>query len=206
MTKRLTDAEIEDCLSEVDTTLRARYVDKMFARAIEAKVLERSGAEPDQQLCKFYDVQTFPELVEAMEHHIRKLQSKLPIHESFAAPQAVKAEPVAWTVPECGFLFLTQDAAQRYLRIIGSDAKPTALYTAPQAVKEEPVTTSYAEARSALCVEANKLTAPQAVNQRLLEAAKRIRHWAEADNVNYTGDHPVALLRAAIAAAERGEA
>jgi hypothetical protein len=89
MTKRLTDAEIEDCLAEVDTTLRARYVDKMFARAIEAKVLERSGVELDQQLCKFYDVQTFPELVEAMEHHIRKLQSKLPIHESFAAPQAV---------------------------------------------------------------------------------------------------------------------
>ena len=52
-----------------------------------------------------------------------------------------------------------------------------------------------------------KLAAPQAaqINQQLLEAAKRIRHWAEADKVNYTGDHPVALLRAAIAAAE-GEA
>ena len=32
-----------------------------------------------------------------------------------------------------------------------------------------------------------------------LEALERIRHWAEADKVNYTGDHPVAQVRAAIA-------
>jgi hypothetical protein len=167
MTKRLTDAEIEDCLSEVDTTLKLRYVDKMFARAIEAKVLERSGVELDQQLCKFYDVQTFPELVEAMEHHIRKLQSKLPIHESFAAPQAVKAEPV---------------------------------------------TTSYAEARSALCVEANKLTAPQDVNQMLLAALKEIDNWlvcgciATPEDMAQSFGHMEQVARAAIAAAERGEA
>lgn len=35
----------------------------------------------------------------------------------------------------------------------------------------------------------------------LLEALIRLRHWAEADQVNYTGDHPVALARAAIAKA-----
>lgn len=35
----------------------------------------------------------------------------------------------------------------------------------------------------------------------LLEALKLMRHWAEADQVNYTGDHPVALARAAIAKA-----
>ena len=35
----------------------------------------------------------------------------------------------------------------------------------------------------------------------LLGALKRLRHWAEADKVNYTGDHPVALARAAIAKA-----
>ena len=40
-------------------------------------------AKPDPQLCKFYDVQAYPELVAAMEHHIRKLQAKLPIRESF---------------------------------------------------------------------------------------------------------------------------
>lgn len=36
----------------------------------------------------------------------------------------------------------------------------------------------------------------------LLEALKRMRRWAEADQVNYTGDHPVAVARAAIAKAE----
>lgn len=35
----------------------------------------------------------------------------------------------------------------------------------------------------------------------LLEALKLMRHWAEADQVNYTGDHPVAVARAVIAKA-----
>ena len=34
--------------------------------------------EPDPQLCKFYQVETFPALVEAMERHIEKLQAKMP--------------------------------------------------------------------------------------------------------------------------------
>lgn len=33
---------------------------------------------PDAQLCKFYDVDNFPDLVSAMDHHIEKLQAKLP--------------------------------------------------------------------------------------------------------------------------------
>jgi hypothetical protein len=32
----------------------------------------------------------------------------------------------------------------------------------------------------------------------LRDALTRLRHWAEADNVHYTGDHPVALARAAL--------
>ena len=35
----------------------------------------------------------------------------------------------------------------------------------------------------------------------LLEALIRMRHWAEGVQVNYTGDHPVAIARAAIAKA-----
>jgi hypothetical protein len=34
--------------------------------------------EPDPQLCKFYQVKTYPELVAAQAHHIEKLQAKLP--------------------------------------------------------------------------------------------------------------------------------
>jgi hypothetical protein len=45
--------------------------------------------QPDPQLCKFYDVTTFPELVAAMEEHILKLQTKLPKPPSFA-PQRVR--------------------------------------------------------------------------------------------------------------------
>jgi hypothetical protein len=37
-------------------------------------------------------------------------------------------------------------------------------------------------------------------NEALREALTRLCQWAEADKVNYTGDHPVAQARAAIAA------
>lgn len=42
------------------------------------------AAQPDAQLCKFYGVTTYPELVAVMEHHIRKLQAKLPISDVIA--------------------------------------------------------------------------------------------------------------------------
>ena len=43
--------------------------------------------------------------------------------------------------------------------------------------------------------------AAQLVHQRdeLLGALIRLRQWAEADQINYTGDHPVAKARATIA-------
>lgn len=41
------------------------------------------------------------------------------------------AEPVAWIVPEFGFLFPTKEAAVAYLRNIESKDVPTALYTHP---------------------------------------------------------------------------
>lgn len=44
---------------------------------------------PDPQLCKFYAVETWPELVAAMLHHITKLQAKLPPTPSLA-PQRVR--------------------------------------------------------------------------------------------------------------------
>jgi len=45
-------------------------------------------AEPDQQLCRFYQAQTFPELVSAMERHIERLQDKLPRGEQPAFTRA----------------------------------------------------------------------------------------------------------------------
>lgn len=37
-----------------------------------------SGEAPDAQLCEFYQVSTFSDLVATMERHIEKLQAKLP--------------------------------------------------------------------------------------------------------------------------------
>lgn len=47
--------------------------------------------------------------------------------------QGERQDPVAWIVPDFGFLFPTEDAAQRYLRNINDLRKPTALYTLPAA-------------------------------------------------------------------------
>ena len=38
----------------------------------------------------------------------------------------------------------------------------------------------------------------RAENRVLRDSLTRLRHWAEADNVHYTGDHPVALAREAL--------
>jgi len=53
-----------------------------------------------------------------------------------------------------------------------------------------------------------KPTPRQAANARLiaaapdlLEALQQVRKWAEGDDENYTGDHPIARARAAIAKA-----
>ena len=45
---------------------------------------------PDQQLCRFYDVTTFPDLVEAQSRHIEKLQAKLPISTEDLAVKKVR--------------------------------------------------------------------------------------------------------------------
>lgn len=45
-------------------------------------IVTKMTPEPDPQLCHFYGVTTYPELVEEMENHIRKLQQKLPVRES----------------------------------------------------------------------------------------------------------------------------
>lgn len=52
--------------------------ESLDAALIAAKEVTAQGVEPDPQLCKFYDVTTFPELVAAMEAHILRLQAKLP--------------------------------------------------------------------------------------------------------------------------------
>lgn len=46
--------------------------------AAEQRIKESQEQEPDEQLCKFYSVSTYPELVKAMENHITRLQAKIP--------------------------------------------------------------------------------------------------------------------------------
>lgn len=55
------------------------------ARSLAAAPSPAMPVEPDKQLCTFYGVDTFPALVEAMEHHIKKLQAKLPQNDMPAA-------------------------------------------------------------------------------------------------------------------------
>lgn len=43
-----------------------------------------------------------------------------------------RGEPVAWVVPDYGFLFPTKEAAKRYLSNIGDYRHPQPLYAAPQ--------------------------------------------------------------------------
>ena len=47
------------------------------------------------------------------------------------AQQPATPEPVAWIVPDFGFLFPSRDAARRYLKNIGSTSHPTPIYTHP---------------------------------------------------------------------------
>lgn len=55
--------------------------------------------------------------------YARELESEL---------AAIKAqEPVAWIVPEFGFLFPTHEAASDYLKNIGDNRNPRPLYTLP---------------------------------------------------------------------------
>ena len=56
-----------------------------YTAALAAAPSPAMPVEPDKQLCTFYGVDTFPALVEAMEHHIKKLQAKLPQNDMPAA-------------------------------------------------------------------------------------------------------------------------
>lgn len=48
------------------------------------------------------------------------------------ADRQKRIEPVAWIVPDFGFLFPSKDAAERYLSNVGDARKPTPVYVAPQ--------------------------------------------------------------------------
>jgi hypothetical protein len=53
-------------------------IERAWQEAGRAALLQ-SPTLPDPQLCKFYEVETYPELVANMELHIEKLQAKLPL-------------------------------------------------------------------------------------------------------------------------------
>lgn len=74
--ERLREA-LQDIRSHATST-GCRLASKALA-AINAKATPAGAAPlPDAQLCRFYDVDNFPDLVAAMDHHIEKLQAKLP--------------------------------------------------------------------------------------------------------------------------------
>lgn len=69
-------------VADIDAKLRALNVARAECAAAQSPAMP---VEPDTQLCTFYGVYTFPALVEAMEHHIKKLQAKLPQNDMPAA-------------------------------------------------------------------------------------------------------------------------
>lgn len=73
MADLLTDTQIDQLVN--DSRL-AEEGPTAFARRVEKFVLEK--AQPNPQLCKFYSVTTYPELVAQMDRHITRLQAKLP--------------------------------------------------------------------------------------------------------------------------------
>ena len=70
------------------------YRDQIRKLQLEVAALKAALAapqpSPDQQLCRFYDVTTFPDLVEAQSRHIEKLQAKLPISTEDLAVKKVR--------------------------------------------------------------------------------------------------------------------
>lgn len=69
-------------VADIDAKLRALNVARAECAAAQSPAMP---VDPDKQLCTFYGVDTFPALVEAMEHHIKKLQAKLPQNDMPAA-------------------------------------------------------------------------------------------------------------------------
>lgn len=83
-------------------------------------------------------------------------------------------EAVAWIVPDFGFLFPTEDAAQRYLRNINDLRKPTALYTTPQPGPDVRSLLSADDVRDA-CANAVSVFAEEANAAQCREVAEYMR-------------------------------
>ena len=99
-------------------------------------------------------------------------RAKLLVELRSALDAAEKVEPVAWIVPEFGFLFPTKNAATSYLRNIESSDTPTPLYThSAPAVPEkvEPVALDYWHQKDCEYLEKRTNT-----DSELREAAKAV--------------------------------
>lgn len=90
------------------------------SRSVEEYIIDADSVRASWRLIRGYR-----EKIDALRAENAKLRTAL-------AEQGERQEAVAWIVPDFGFLFPTEDAAQRYLRNINDLRKPTALYTTPQ--------------------------------------------------------------------------
>ena len=70
-----------DCVTPYDEYLYD--LKAITANSESVAAWEAGKLEPNPQLCKFYDVSTYPDLVAAMEHHITKLQEKITTSTDF---------------------------------------------------------------------------------------------------------------------------
>jgi hypothetical protein len=80
---------LDTCTTSDGKPQEVPWINDPWGRPCNYTVGGADYTKPDPQLCKFYAVSTYPELVAAMERHIAKLQAKLPQAPSFA-PQSVR--------------------------------------------------------------------------------------------------------------------
>ena len=73
---RLADLLDDDKFNEIDGIVTAAGYN--YPMPSQQAAQPAPQAQPDQQLCKFYDVETYSGLVAAQSRHIEKLQAKLP--------------------------------------------------------------------------------------------------------------------------------
>ncbi|MFV3387224.1 hypothetical protein ACNFCJ_17655 [Pseudomonas sp. NY15364] len=140
---------------------------------------ELDDALEDLELHGCHDQQGYRKLKDwfrKVEIQTRKLDSALTTTHApeEQAEQGERQEAVAWIVPDFGFLFPTEDAAQRYLRNINDLRKPTALYATPQPGQDVRALLSADDVRDA-CANAVSVFAEEVNADQCREVAEYMR-------------------------------
>ena len=122
------------CAASVGNLVEANIALEAECERLRVKLMVIASAEPARHCIEWAKAIA----AECNGEPYAKWREAIEERDALAAElAAIKGqEPVAWIVPDFGFLFPTKDAAQRYLRNINDLRKPTALYTLPTTQEE----------------------------------------------------------------------